>query len=968
MEKLRKYILILTLCIPLGMVAQTVSGVVTEQGTNTPLPGVNIVVKGTTTGTTSDFDGNYQIEANQGDVLVFSYIGFKTLEVTVTGSTLNVSMQEDRAKLDEVVVIGYGSTTKQDATGAVQKIDSEEFNKGAIVSPEALLSGKSAGVRITSGGGQPGGGAEIRIRGGASISASNDPLIVVDGIPLDQRGVQGVRNQLNAINPNEIEDFVVLKDASATAIYGSRASNGVILITTKKGKDGAPFQVEYDLKASIGEVTETVSVLNPDQFRNVVESTPGTDPSLLGTARTNWQNKIYQHAVGAIHNVTFSQGFENFNYRVNLNHTSQTGILKTDLYERNAVNINLIQKLFDNKLKLTLSTKGIMDDNVYANQGAIGAAVSFDPTQPVYDPDSPFGGYFEFRNGDQIEVNAPRNPVALLEQFDNRARNKRNITNLNIDYRFHFLPELRFNLNAGIDYSELRGKQYIDLKSAVVTSTTETRNFYSGLNRNKLLDFYFNYKNEIESVDISYDITAGHSFQEFFVLSDREVTVNGNQIIIPRTVNRNALESYFARVSFDIADKYLISASYRRDGSSRFSEDNRWGSFPAASIGWKVSNEDFLRDSKTISNLKLRAGWGITGQQEIGANYGYLGIYSPSENSARVQFGNEFVNTLRPEEFDENLKWEETTQYNAGIDFGLFNNRISGTIDAYYRETQDLLATIPTPAGSNLSDLLTTNVGQTTSKGLEIDLNGVLFDTDDFSWDLGFNVTFQDREITKISLGNDPDFFIPQGGISGGVGNTIQIWKEGYDPSTFFVFRQVYDQAGNPIEGAYADVNGDNQITEADRVPYKKATPDAFIGLTSNLSYKNLDFSFTFRGSFGNYNYNNVQSNTGYVEAVTNTPGNYYANASTNLLDSGFQSNQLFSDYYIRRADFVRLDNASLGYLVPGEKIDLRLSLTATNIFTISDYEGLDPEIPSGIDNNFYPRPRTFVLGINLTY
>lgn len=958
--------LLLVFLIPTVMWSQTtVSGTVTDQA-NVPLPGVNILIKGTNTGTTTDFDGNYSISAKNGDVIVFSYVGFKLQEFNYNGQQpLNVTLAEDTALLDEIVLIGYGSTTKQDATGSVEKVSEKEFNQGAIVSPEQLLAGKSAGVRITSGGGDPGGGSEIRIRGGASLSANNSPLIVIDGLPLDQRGVQGVRNQLNAINPNDIEDFVVLKDASATAIYGSRASNGVILITTKKGKTNAPLKVEYDLKASVAQVTDFVDVLTANEFRAIAETDTNFDGSLLGNASTDWQKQIYQTAVGAIHNVTVSQGFDSFNFRANVNHTSQQGVLTGDLYERNSVNLSAVKRLLDNDLKLTLTTKGILDDNKYADKGAIGSAIGFDPTHQVYNAD---GSYFQYVGQSLALVN----PVFSLDNNNNRARNKRNITNFNIDYNLPFLEGLKFNLNAGLDYSELSGKEY-RLASPTNPGGFNYENFYEGFNRNSLLDFFFNYKTDLTSLNTKIDLTAGHSYQEFFIKSDRSETETAGNLIARETIiNRNALESYFARASFDIANKYLLSLTVRRDGSSRFGEKNRWSTFPGVSAGWKLSNEAFLQNS-IFSNLKLRAGWGKTGQQEIGQNYGYLGVYTPGRSDASVQFGYnngvpQYVNTLRPEEFDENLKWEETSQYNVALDFGLFNERLTGTVDAYYRETNDLLATIPTAAGSNLSDLLTTNVGSVLSKGIEFSLNGALARSEDFNWDMAFNATLQENKITKLSLGNDPHFFIAQGGISGGVGNNIQLWREGLDPSTFYVFRQVYDTAGKPIEGAYVDVNGDNQITEADKQAYKKASPDAYLGFTNTLNYKNLDFSFTFRGSLGNYMYNNVASDRGNITTVNDAPGQYYVNAHSSVLTTNFQKQVLFSDYHIRRADFVKLDNVSLGYLVPGENLNLRLSLTATNLFTITEYEGLDPEISNGIDNNFYPRPQTYVLGLNFTF
>lgn len=949
--------------VPTTLLAQTtVSGTVTDKANAMPLPGVNVLVKGTSRGASTDFDGKFTLEVNQGETIIVSYVGYKTQELIFNGqSSLDIALEEDAAQLDEVVLIGYGSTTKQDATGAVEKVGDEDFNRGAIVAPQQLIAGKAAGVRITTGGGAAGEGGEIRIRGGASLSATNDPLIVIDGLPIDQRGgSQGSRNALNAINPADIEDFVVLKDASATAIYGSRASNGVILITTKKGSANQDFKLEYGLQASSRRVANKVDVLSAEQYR-ALASDPNFDSSTLGNASTDWQDEIYSTGIGAIHNLTASKGYENFNFRVNFNHVSQEGPLN-DLYERTGVNTSFVHRFLDNDLKLTLVAKAVQDEFDYANEGAIGAAISFDPTQSVYD---------ENGNYTQLGANlATQNPLFVQNEYESRQTIKRVISNFNVDYKFWFLKDLRFNLNAGIDYAENNGHRFVapNPNNPDAVATNEVSN---GLNRNTSLDFYLNYKKNIESINTTIDVTAGHAFQEFYIRSFFDRTTNTN--IVQTDINRNALESYFARASFDIADKYLISASYRRDGSSRFSEDNRWGSFPGVSVGWKIMNESFMENS-FFSNLKLRAGWGVTGQQEIGPNYGYQGIYTPSRNNAaNIQFGTTptgepiFIETLRPEAFDEELKWEETTQYNLAVDFGLFNNRLTGTVDGYYRETKDLLSSVPVPAGANLSDQLTTNVGEMTSRGLEISLNGVIAQKENFGWDTNFNLTFQEREITKLNLSNDADYFLPQGGISGGVGNTIQLWKPGYNPTTFFVFRQVYDSNGNPIEGAYVDVNGDNQITEADRQAYKKATPDAFIGFTNNFRYKNLDLNFTFRGSFGNYVYNNSASDRGNLNAVVNQPG-YQANAHASYLDTGFVNQNLFSDLYIQRADFVRLDNISLGYTIPFSKMTLRTSLTATNVFVITEYDGLDPEISNGIENNFYPRTRDIILGLNFTF
>ena len=975
MRNLIKSTLFLLFMLPMSFFAQnTVSGNVTETATGLPVPGVNVIVQGTSNGTTTDFDGNYTISnVSNEDVLVFSFIGFVTQQIPYEGqSTIDITLDEDAATLDEVVLIGYGATSEQDATGAVEKISSETFNQGAVVAPEQLIAGKSAGVQITPGGGAPGQGGTIRIRGGSSLSASNDPLIVVDGVPLDQRGVAGSRNALNSINPNEIEDFTILKDAAATSIYGSRASNGVILITTKKGKKDSPFQFTYDLKTSIGNVLDKVDVLNADEFRNLINNTEGTDPSLLGNANTDWQDEIYETSVGAIHNFTATQGIGNFYYRLNFNHTAETGVIRKDYYERNAFNISLNQDLFDNSLKLTLTSKNSLDKNKFSNGGAIGSAVAFDPTQPIYDDTLPFGGFFEFNRlsgGEITQQNlATRNPIALLEQTTDQNQTRRSITNLNAEYKVPFLTGLKAVVSAGFDYAEADGDKFTPVFAASNTSNIDQFEDYSNINRNLLLDTYLNYKTELGFFETDVDVTAGHSYQEFYSTSNVFGTEQDQIRALPRDINRNSLESYFARASFDINNRYLISGSIRADGSSRVSPDNRWGYFPAASIGWKIHNEEFLEDSRILNELKLRGGYGETGNYEIGRNYGYLGLYTPSQGGARYQFGNEFIGTIRPEEYDEDLKWESLINYNAGIDFGLFDNRLSGSVDGYYRETKDLIATVPVPAGANLSDQLLTNVGTTVSKGIEIGLSGDIARSEDFNWTLGYNISFQELEITELSLGDDANFFIPQGGISGGVGNNIQLWKEGFDPTTFFVFRQVYNDAGQPIEGAYVDVNGDNQITEADKQPYKKATPDYYMGLTNTMNYKDFDFSFTFRGSFGNYIYNNTQSANGFIEAGTNTPENYYSNFNSNVLESGFVNSQFFSDYYLQAADFVKLDNVSIGYTIPGEKVDFRASLTATNVLTITDYDGLDPEVFGGIDNNFYPRSRRFVLGLNFAF
>jgi iron complex outermembrane receptor protein len=961
-------LMLLVFLVPSVLLSQNiVTGTVTDQANAMPVPGVNIIIKGTSTGSTTDFDGKYSINVKTGDVLVFSYVGYKTTEVTYDGqSPLNVTLAEDAAQLDEVVLIGYGSTTLKDATGSLEKIDSETFNKGAIVSPENLLAGKSAGVRITASSGSPGAGAEIRIRNGGSLSANNSPLIVVDGIPLSG-------GSINSINANEIESYTILKDASATAIYGSRATAGVVIITTKKGKTNAPLQVEYNLQISTGKIIDKVDVLSADQFRQFIIDNGG-DEALLGNAKTDWQDEIYEAAQGGIHDLTISKGYKNSSIRVNYNLANQNGVLLTSQYRRNALNLNYEHRLFDDHLRVNLTSKGSLVDNRFADEGAIGSALFFDPTQPV---EGIYGGYFEFEDEDGVRNLAPRNPLSLLMLRDNRQRAKRNITNLQLDYKFHFLPELRFNVNAGFDYEEYDGRYFTNAAAGfnnLNSGQFPTEGTYFGTNKNRLLDLYFNYKKDLNSVITNIDITAGHTYQRFYNLGEsRNInTSTGNfDAIIPPSPFQLILESYFGRANFTLANKYIFTGTYRRDITSRFSPNNRNGNFPSAAFSWLASDEDFLKDSKIVSNLKVRLSWGITGQQAIGGSFPYLGVYSLGNIQAQYQFGNQFVPTIRPEGYNENIKWEEATMYNVGLDYGLFGNKVTGTVDLYYRKNKDLLQFAPVPAGSNLENFLDQNVGETVSRGIELGVNFSPVKNENFNWDISANFTLSDVEVTKLNLVDVPGAIgTPTGPtLSGGVGNLIQINTVGYEPNAFYVFKQVYDTNGQPLEGVYADLNGDNIINDSDKYRYQSPTPDAFFGFTSNMNYKNLDFSFTLRGSLGNYMYNNFRSANGYGQAILNQVGNmHYGNGSTDVLNTGFENNQQFSDLYVEDASFMKLDNVSIGYNVPFEKVKFRASLTAQNVFVITDYSGLDPEIASGVDNNVYPRPRTFVLGLNFTF
>lgn len=952
---------ILLFLLPLFAFAQSVvNGTVTDAN-NLPVLGATVLVKGTSIATSTDFDGKYSLNNVPADaVIVISYIGYVTQEVIVGDqTTINVTLQEDASELDTIVLIGYGSTKKENVTASQTTVKSEEFNKGAIVSPGQLIAGKAAGVQVTAPSGQPGAGPVIRVRAGSTLSASADPLIVVDGIPLDQANAN-----LNTINPNDIESYTILKDASATAIYGNRASNGVIIITTKSGKLSSDLKVNYDFQFAVNENYNEFDLLSGDQLR-ALAAAEGRDPSLFGTATTNWQDEIYQTGTLGIHNLSVEKGWETTSLRVGFSHTGQEGTLRTSDYTRTGLNLNLSQRFLDNDLKIRLTAQGALENVGNADQGAIGAANVFDPTQPVFDPNG-LNGFFEFFTNGNLEVNAPRNPVGLLNSLDSTTENNQIRMNLNAEYKLPFLEGLSFTGNAGFDYNEFDSSSIRLANSGAGLNSNGSISLSNGLRRNVLLNGRFDYKTDIESINTKLEATIGSSYQDFTRETFSRNTVDGvfdpdNDRFFP---NDNRLISMFGRLQLDINDLFVISGTISRDGSSRFPPAEKFGIFGGVSGAIKLTNLDFVQNSGFLSQLKVRGGYGETGNQEFGQDFSFLQVFTPGLNQARVQFGDQFFNTLRAEGVLD-LVWEKTSQYNVGLDYGFFDDRITGTIDAYYRDTSDLIQFAPIADGG-LENAGFQNVGSTNSRGLELGLDVAVVRNDNFKWNLSGNVTFQDLEITDLAgPNNDP---VAVGGISGGVGNNIQEWAVGADPTSFHVFRQVYDDAGRPLDGVYVDVNGDNIINNDDRVRYKKATPDAFYGVTSNMSYKNLFFSFTLRGSVGGYNYNNVDSNAANLGNIFDTPGNYYNNSPSNVLETGFSGQEFFSDYYVQNADFIRLDNATIGYNVPGDKIDMRFSLTGTNLFTITDYQGLDPEVFGGIDNNLYPRSRGFVLGIGATF
>jgi len=953
-----------------------VTGRVTDSKDGRPLASVSVLVKDTKIGTQTSNDGTFSLKVpSSATILVVSSVGYALQEVSIGTGTINVALvQTTGAALNEVIVVGYGTARKKDLTGSVSSVNSKDFQKGSITTPEQLISGKVSGVVITSNSGAPGAGSTIRIRGGSSLNASNDPLIVIDGVPLSNNAISGAPNALSLINPNDIENITVLKDASATAIYGNRASNGVIIITTKKGLGGGKLNVNFSTVNSIGIKVNEIGVLNGNQVRSIVDSI-GTDAQkvLLGTANTNWQDQIYQSAFTTDNNISISGGIKHLPYRFSYGYLNQDGILKTSNLQRNSIGINLSPTLLSNHLHIDANLKGSITNNRFADEGAIGEATRMDPTQPVH-ADNKFGGYFEWldpNTGNPITL-ATRNPLAHLELRNSKSTVKRSIGNIQLDYKFHFLPELRANLNAGYDASEGNGNILVPDYAALTYNQGGLRSHYSQYQRNEVFDFYFNYAKDIKSISSRIDATAGYEYQDFYLSTPAFPSLNANGDTLPGigqpVKTQHTLVSFYGRIIYNFKDRYLLTATIRRDGSSRFNPDNRWGNFPSAAFAWRIKQESFLRNSRFFSEMKLRLGYGVTGQQDIGNDYPYLPRYILSSNVGQYPFGDQSYFTYRPEAFDVNIKWETTTTYNAGIDYGFANGLVYGSIDVYLRKTKDLLNDITAAAGSNLSNHVITNVGSLENKGIEFTVNSTPVKSKNFDWSFGFNLTYNKNKITKLTKVVDTTSpGVQVGSIGGGTGNKIQILTVGYPAYTFYVYKQVYDQNGRPIEGVYADVNKNpgNLFYR-----YKAPDPKVSLGFTSQFNYKNWNLSFLVRGDFGNYMYNNIKSgNANYLPLFN--PLGFIGNAISDVLNTNFQNPQYFSDYYVENASFLRMDNISLGYnfgKIMHNKVNLRVTGFVQNVFVITNYTGLDPEIYGGIDNNIYPRPRIYSLGINIDY
>jgi TonB-dependent starch-binding outer membrane protein SusC len=979
-----------------------VTGKVTSSDDGSALPGVSVVEKNTTNGTVTDSEGAYSINLNGDVTLVFSFVGYATQEVVVTGRTvIDIVLQSDITALSEIVVVGYGQQEKRDVTGVVTAVDSKAFNKGAIVSADNLIIGKIAGVQISPGSGEPGVGSAIRIRGGTSINASNEPLYVIDGVPVASDGTAAGRNPLNFLNPNDIETFTVLKDASAAAIYGSRAANGVIMITTKKGKSGKP-QLTYDGFFSAGTIAKRYEVFNADQFRAVVTAKAPGNLEFLGNANTDWQDQIYQTAIGYSHSLSLAGGSDNFTYRASLGHQEQEGIIKTSYTKRTNVAINLSQKFLNDDLTFTANIKGAQTEDRY-NPGVVGSAIAYDPTQPVYDELSPFGGYNEWYDsldGKRVPVfQATSNPVAELDLVKDIGTVFRALGNFQVDYKVRPVPGLRANINLGYDITRGQRKSFRPsyLKSQVSPDTGRIT-IQHPVKYNKLLEAYIAYERDLASIQSKLDLTAGYSWQEYYSENQgfdatrltTDIYGYDNPRVAKQTIpfdpfpqNRfepygvNRLISFFGRVNFSHKDKYLLTATVRRDGSTRFGPLSRWGVFPSAALGWRVINENFMAGlGDVFSDLKLRVGYGITGNQDGIPNYSYIPSYSPSNQTAQYQFGNTFYGTVRPSGYDQSLQWEETASLNIGIDFGVLNNRLTGSVEFYQKNTSELLFKRAVPPGSNLTNQIISNIGKMKNSGVELTLDAVVIDKGDLRWNVSFNTSFNNNEIVALDGSDDPSFKgYPTGDISGGVGNKIQILKVGQPAYAFYAYKQKLDENGNPVSDnngnatladMYEDVDGNGSVDANDLRPYKQPSPKMLYGLTSMLNYKNFDFSFTIRGSTGNYVYNNVASNASFKRA---DDAFRPVNITTDVLKTNFFNPQYFSDYYIENASFLRMDNLTLGYSFKqlASSLNLRIYGTVQNAFVLTEYSGLDPEASvSGIDNNLYPRARTFVLGVGL--
>ncbi len=982
------YAIVLPLLLFAGQVfaqERLVTGKVTDSAGG-PVANASVVVKGGKTGTQTGTDGAFSLKvAPTASTLVISSVGYGNREVAIGNGAINVTLQTANTALSEVVVIGYGTARKKDLTGSVTAISAKDFNRGVITTPEQLIAGKAAGVSITPNDGAPGSGSTIRIRGGSSLNASNDPLIVVDGMPLSNSSIPGVANPLSLINPNDIASFTILKDASATAIYGSRASNGVIIITTKKGQSGKP-RFSFVSQISAGKLVKEFPSLSVDQFRTLV-NTYGTaaQKALMGNANTDWQKEIYQTAITSDNNLSVSGSLNHLPYRLSAGYLNQSGILKTSNLQRISTSLNLSPSLFNNYLKIDVNLRGSFSKSRFANTDAIWGANQFDPTQPVYSEKSNFGGYWERLDPSNTNTGlaalSPKNPLGLLMQKRDVSNTNRLIANVAIDYKLHFFPDLHAIANVGYDYSRGAGNvtindsaasTYKSYTSADGTVHSGQRTQYKTDLNNSYANFYLNYVKSIDPKN-RVEVTAGMEYQDYLRTDyyfkayayDTAVTSYPQY---PFDKPRNRILSFLGRINYSFNNILFLTGSFRRDGSSKFAPENRWGNFPSAAIALSVKDMTGFKNSSTVSNLKLRLSYGVTGQQEGIGNYDYISYYGLSDVKAEYQFGNNFYQMYRPGGYYANRKWEQTATSNLALDYGFLDNRISGSVELYYKKTTDLLNQITQPAFTNFSNTIVANIGSMENKGIEFSTTIQPVRSRNLTWDVSFNMTYNKNKITKLDFNDNPNYINQVAGI-GGLGG-VQANAVGYPRGSYFVFKQIYDQfTGKPIENLYEDFNRDGQINNSDLYLFKSSDPKMFFGFSTNVSFKKWNASLTMRANTGNYLFNNVATNGAISKFLFSS---YLSNQSSDVLNTNFQGTGYFyqSNYYVQNASFLRMDNINVSYNVGKirSNVNLRLNAGVQNVFVITKYKGLDPELNGGIDNNQYPRPRTFLLGAGLDF
>jgi iron complex outermembrane receptor protein len=1005
--------------------AQTgsVSGKVTDEQ-NAGVPGATVLIEGTTIGTAANVDGTYLIQNVPAgpQTVVVSFVGYTTLRKGVTvvaGQTAeaSASLSVNATQLSEAVVVGYGTQRRQDVTGAITTVDTRQFVKGQVTSPDQLIQGKIAGVSITSNSGQPGGGANIRIRGGSSINASNDPLIVIDGVPVTNDNVSGAPNALSLINPNDIESYSVLKDASATAIYGSRAANGVILITTKKGVSGDKLHLNFSSQFSVAERAKKLKVLSGDEYRALIRSQtyrnavgdtitgfPSRRDTLLGNANTDWQNEVYRTALTFDNNLSLTGSAGKVPFRVSYGNLNQQGIIRTSELQRNTLAVGLTPVLLGDRLRVDVNLKGSVAKNRFTDGAVVYNALAFNPTLPVSSTDprfAPYGGYTEVLQASptaggsyQYEINAPANPVSLLNSRDDRSTVYRSIGNVQLDLKIPGVDGLRANYNVGFDFQRGLGTTVLDARSragVALVDSNQTKGATSRYSQNRsswLNEVYLSYNRDFGKWG-RVDALVGYSYQNFYAFSPNNRAVSATGYVFPAsspnpyTSTENALQSVYGRLNYALRNRYLLTATLRRDESSRFAENIRAGYFPALGLGWRLKEEGFLREVAFISELKLRAGYGITGQQSINSDYGYLPRYLAGSSQVAYQFGNAFVNTLRPQSYVADRKWENTTTYNAGLDYGFGpDSRVSGTLDVYYKRSSDLLFFGPLAAGSSLGNEDFYNVGKFDSKGIELAVNTVVLRNERLTWNLSVNATYNKTEVVNTTRGGVDGTGVAQ--VAGSAGfNQVQYFAPGYPLYVYSVYKQKLDDQGRPFSVTgntnadllkeFEDLNGDGIIDTKDRYYAHQAAPKYILGLTSNLAVGQAYLNFTLRSFLGNYSYNNVSAALNNYNNLFASNGNYFSN-TTSLLGNqvSFTSLQPFSDYYVQKASFVRAENITVGYSFPKlgghESRTLGLSLSVQNAFVLTPYKGIDPEVVNGIDNNAYPRPRTYTLGLSLGF